>query len=156
MLAEFWRAQPFGLPASEAAHDTLRRAIIGGRLGPSRLNEIALAQAFSISRTPIREALLRLESEKLVERNGRGGLVVGEVTPEEILELYVVRQAINGLAARLAAENATTIDLAELRWIHADLQTANAEQDYGSGWPRQTCASMSASAGRRGTGSCCR
>jgi len=130
-LAELWDARPFGLPASEAAHDTLRRAIIQGRLpAGSRLNEIALAQAFSISRTPIREALLRLESERLVERSGRGGLVVGEVTPHEILELYAVRQALNGLAARLAAANATTIDLAELRWIHAELQAASAAQDY--------------------------
>ncbi len=131
MLAELWQARPFGLPSSEAAHDTLRRAIIQGRLpAGSRLNEIALAQAFSISRTPIREALLRLESERLVERNGRGGLVVGEVTPQEILELYVVRQAINGLAARLAAENATTLDLAELRWNHAELKSANDGRDY--------------------------
>ena len=131
MLADLWQARPFGLPASEAAHDTLRRAIIQGRLpAGSRLNEIALAQVFSISRTPVREALLRLELEKLVERNGRGGLVVGEVTPQEILELYVVRQAINGLAARLAAENASAIDLAELRWIHAELQAASDAQDY--------------------------
>jgi DNA-binding GntR family transcriptional regulator len=130
-LGELWQARPSGLPASEAAYDTLRRAIIQRHLlAGSRLNEVALAQTFSISRTPIREALLRLESEKLVERKGRGGLVVGEVTPQEILELHVVGQALHGLASRLAAANASAIDLAELRWIHAELQAANAAHDY--------------------------
>lgn len=130
-LGELWQARPAGLPASEAAYETLRRAIIQGHLpAGSRLNEITLGQTFSISRTPVREALLRLESEKLVERSGRGGLVVGEVTIQELLELYVVGQALHGLAARLAAANANAIDLAELRWIHAELEAANAAHDY--------------------------
>lgn len=130
-LGELWQERPAGLPASEAAYDTLRRAIIQGHLqAGSRLNEIALAQAFSISRTPVREALLRLESEKFVDRNARGALVVGEVTVQEILELYVVGQALHGLAARLAAANASAIDLAELRWIHTELQAAHAAHDY--------------------------
>lgn len=130
-LGELWQARPSGLPASEGAYDTLRRAIMQRELpAGSRLNEIALAEAFSISRTPVREALLRLESERLVERNGRGGLVVGEVAPQEILELHVVGQALHGLAAWLAAANASAIDLAELRWIHAELQAANAAHDY--------------------------
>lgn len=138
-LGELWQARPVGLPASEAAYETLRRAIIQGRLpAGSRLNEITLGQTFSISRTPVREALLRLESEKLVERNGRGGLVVGEVTAHELLELYVVGQALHGLAARLAATNASAIDVAELRWIQAELQAANTARDY----PRMAAASL--------------
>ena len=77
-----------------------------------------------MSRTPVREAVLRLEAERLAERNSRRGLVVAGVTPEEILEIYVVRQALDGLAARVAADSARAADIANLRWLNDELRKA--------------------------------
>ncbi len=126
-----WQEQSRRLTAADAAYGAVREAILRGHLPPGyRLNEVGLAQRFSISRTPIREALLRLESERLIERNGRGGLVVGEITPEDILEIYVVREVLNGLVARLAAEHAKSVDIAEARWLFEALREAAAERDY--------------------------
>ena len=110
---------------SDAVYRTIREAILQGTLSPgARLGEEDLARRFAVSRTPVREAVLRLEAERLAERNSRRGLTVAGVTPEEILEIYVVRQALDGLAARVAAESARPADIAELRWLNDELRSA--------------------------------
>ncbi len=71
-----------------------------------RLVESELADRFGVSRTPIREALQRLETQSLLERDGRS-LIVASLNHNQLAELYVVRSELEGLAARLAARHAT-------------------------------------------------
>lgn len=92
----------------------LRSAIQSGEFPPgARLAEAALGRRFGVSRTPIREALRRLEQDGLVERGDRG-LQVRTRSPEEIMEIYEVRIVLEGLAARFAASRSTALDLARL------------------------------------------
>jgi DNA-binding GntR family transcriptional regulator len=96
-------------------YDELREAILTGRFEPGQvLSENALATEFGKSRTPVREALHRLEIEALVERVPRG-VRVRTSSPEEILDIYDVRITLEGAAAKAAAERATELDRARLR-----------------------------------------
>lgn len=89
------------------ARDLLRRQIIEGELRPrERLVAADLADKLQVSRTPVREALYLLASEGLVVPAKRG-FAVREFTPSEIIEIYEVRAALEGMAARLAAGRAT-------------------------------------------------
>ncbi|QPZ38415.1 GntR family transcriptional regulator [Paramicrobacterium chengjingii] len=99
-----------------SVYDRLRADIISGEFMPGDgLGETALGKRYGTSRTPIREALHRLELDLLVERTPRGMQVKGS-TPEEILDIYEVRIDLEGLAARAAAKRRTDLDLAR---IHA-------------------------------------
>ncbi|MDP7149800.1 MAG: GntR family transcriptional regulator [Paracoccaceae bacterium] len=79
-----------------------------------RLVESELAERFGVSRTPIREALQRLETQSLLARDGRS-LVVASLDHNQLSELYVVRSELEGLAARLAASHATVEEKRVLR-----------------------------------------
>ncbi|MDA0564773.1 GntR family transcriptional regulator [Streptomonospora sp. S1-112] len=92
----------------------LRAAIVSGEFDAgAQLGEVALAERYGVSRTPVREALRRLQQDGLVERGDRG-MRVRVRSPEEILEIYEVRIVLEGAAARAAAERRTRIDLARL------------------------------------------
>ncbi len=96
----------------EATYEKLKRSLIEGVLNPGeRLSEIELAERLGVSRTPVREALMRLAQEGLVELQPGRGAWVRELTPEEVREVYEVRAALEAEAARLAAERATEADL---------------------------------------------
>ena len=93
----------------DAVADILREAVLDSVLQPSEwLREMELAQELSVSRTPVREALRRLASEGLVVIAANQGAMVAPMTIEDILEVYAVRENLEGLAARLAAKNRTT------------------------------------------------
>lgn len=95
-------------------YERIRDAILEGELEPGRvLSENQLAGEYGASRTPVREALHRLEVEMLVERAGRS-LRVRETSPEEILDIYDVRITLEGSAARGSATRATELDRARL------------------------------------------
>ncbi len=79
-----------------------------------RLVESELAERFGVSRTPIREALQRLETQNLLTRDGRS-LIVASLDHTQLSDLYVVRGELEGLAARLAARHATPEEVAVLR-----------------------------------------
>lgn len=79
-----------------------------------RLVESELAERFGVSRTPIREALQRLETQSLLTRDGRS-LIVASLDHNQLAELYVVRGELEGLAARLAARHATDEEIRVLR-----------------------------------------
>lgn len=88
------------------AYDLLLEAIDQGAFRPGdRLVENELAERFGMSRTPIREALQRLETQGVLARDGRS-LVVSSLDHDQLGELYVVRAELEGLAARLAAQHA--------------------------------------------------
>jgi DNA-binding GntR family transcriptional regulator len=93
-------------PAQKDAYDMILEAIDVGVYKPGdRLVESDLAERFGVSRTPIREALQRLETQSLLARDGRS-LIVASLDHNEMAELYVVRAELEGLAARLAARHA--------------------------------------------------
>ncbi len=97
------------------ATQTLRNAILDGRLAAgARLKQTDLADQLAISRTPIREALVRLEQEGLVELLPGGGVRVAVLALDEAVELYDLREVLDGLAARLAARRRTAAALARL------------------------------------------
>lgn len=104
------------------AYELLVNAIEAGEFGAgSRLRENELADRFGISRTPIREALKRLETQGLVTHVPYQGAVVSQLNYCEINELYFVREVLEGTAARLAAIHATEVEVAVLReMVEAD------------------------------------
>jgi DNA-binding GntR family transcriptional regulator len=116
---------------ADAIHDAVAEGIVSRVLPPGwRLGEERLASLFSVSRTPVREALMRLESESLAARNRRSGLVVADVTAEQILEIYVIREALDGIAARQAAHFHSPVDIAALERLNDSLATAAANGEW--------------------------
>src|SRR2546421_13031594 len=101
--------------ASVAATELIRQAILDGRLEPgSRLKEEELARELGISRTPVREALLVLQAEGLVDAVPNRGAVVRSHDANDLEDLYQLRALLEGYAARRAAANVTEQDVVEL------------------------------------------
>lgn len=102
-------------PGQRDAYSLILEAIDTGLYKPGdRLVESELAERFGVSRTPIREALQRLETQSLLARDGRS-LIVASLDHNQLAELYVVRTELEGLAARLAARHATPEEVRVLR-----------------------------------------
>ncbi|MCB1362922.1 MAG: GntR family transcriptional regulator [Rhodobacteraceae bacterium] len=102
-------------PPQGDAYSLILDAIDIGVYKPGdRLVESDLAERLGVSRTPIREALQRLETQSLLERDGRS-LIVATLDHNQMAELYVVRRELEGLAARLAAQHATEEEVRVLR-----------------------------------------
>jgi DNA-binding GntR family transcriptional regulator len=93
-------------PQKDAYTSILEAIDVGVYRPGDRLVESDLAERFGMSRTPIREALQRLETQSLLTRDGRS-LIVASLDHNQMAELYVVRTELEGLAARLAARHAT-------------------------------------------------
>ena len=112
---------PSSKPGQTDAYTLILDAIDGGTYRPGdRLVESELAERFKVSRTPIREALQRLETQSLLAREGRS-LIVASLDHNQTAELYVVRTELEGLAARLAARHATPEEVRVLReMVQAD------------------------------------
>ncbi|WP_368187132.1 GntR family transcriptional regulator [Aestuariibius sp. HNIBRBA575] len=108
------------------AYTLILEAIDTGLYGPGdRLVESELAERFGVSRTPIREALQRLETQSLLTRDGRS-LIVASLDHNQLAELYVVRGELEGLAAKLAATHATPEEVRVLReMLEADRSLLN-------------------------------
>jgi DNA-binding GntR family transcriptional regulator len=102
-------------PLRELVFESLREAIIHGRLHPGeRLMEIQLAEELGVSRTPVREAIRKLELEGLVLMIPRKGAYVSQISMKDIADVFEIRRALEGLAARLAAERATEEEIERL------------------------------------------
>ncbi|MEX2450183.1 MAG: GntR family transcriptional regulator [Rhodospirillales bacterium] len=105
---------------SDAIYAVLRRCIVEGALPPgSRLQPGDLSEEMNVSRTPVREALRRLEAEQYVYPQSRKGLVVRALSGKDLTEMFQIREQLEGLAARLAAETITPIELASLEALVA-------------------------------------
>ena len=101
-------------PIARQVYRKLRQSIVSRRLpAGERLREVDLAKALGVSRTPVREAIARLVSERLVRPMPGGGVEVVD-TRHELAEIYHIRKALEGYAARLAAESITAAELAAL------------------------------------------
>ncbi len=85
---------------ADQVYDQILSAINSGRIGPSeRIVQEKLAEQLQVSRTPIREALFRLEQEGTLVGSDRGGFVIRVATPREVIEIYQARQAVEGFCA---------------------------------------------------------
>jgi DNA-binding GntR family transcriptional regulator len=106
-------------PLREVIFNSLREAIIIGELRPGeRLMEVQLAEKMGVSRTPVREAIRKLELEGLVDMIPRKGAHVAELSIKDIMDVLEVRASLDGLATSLAAERITDDELKELRHIN--------------------------------------
>lgn len=116
---------------AEAVRQSLTAAIINRELPPGlRLAEDRLANLFGVSRTPVREALAGLVNANLAVRDARGFLRVGSITSEDILEIYAVRQVLEGFAASHAAQVASPADWAKLKQINASCAQSATRSDF--------------------------
>src|SRR5918994_7649165 len=106
---------PLSRSASAAASEVIREAIIDGRLAPGqRLKEEELARELGMSRTPVREALLMLQSEGLVESIPRRGATVRSYAVGDLDDVYQLRALLEGYAARRAAGRISADDVVRL------------------------------------------
>ena len=95
--------------------ERLEKDILVGRYGRGEiLTEMKLSETLGVSRTPIREAMRRLEQEHIIKATPKGSMVVG-ISPDDIEAIYEMRMRIEGLAARYAAAHATEEDLVALK-----------------------------------------
>jgi DNA-binding GntR family transcriptional regulator len=109
---------------SEAIFRHIGRAIVEGTIPPNqRLVETQLCAQFGCSRSPLREAIRMLAAEGLVTITPRRGARVVELTPKALRDVFEVRVLLEGLAARLAGENRTDADVAELRSLSSAMRS---------------------------------
>jgi len=102
-------------PLREIVFETLREAIINGLLKPGeRMMEIQMAEELGVSRTPVREAIRKLELEGFVVMIPRKGAYVAGISMKDIADVFEIRAALEGLAAALAAERITEEELEHL------------------------------------------
>ncbi len=118
------------MPLRDVIFTTLRDAIVTGELKPGeRLMEVALAEKMGVSRTPVREAVRRLEMEGLVTMTPRKGTHVAELSVKDIMDVLEVRAALDKLATQLAAGRIRQDNIRRLESIHrqyiASLQKEN-------------------------------
>jgi len=114
-------------------YEVLRTAILDMNIyqedADLRLDERKMAEQLGISRTPIREALARLEQDGFVEIQPRRGVFVRRKSPEEVLEMIVVWAALESMAARLVTENASDAEIKSLRKLAAKYSQHAARAD---------------------------
>lgn len=122
-------AIPIPLPAPEADDQTLAdrlaetliTAVVRGEIpAGARINEPALAKRFDVSRGPLREAIRRLEGLHLVRRIPHAGVRVVTLDATQLTEIYEMREALEGMAARLAARNMSAAEVADLKSLLDD------------------------------------
>lgn len=105
---------------AERVFNQLQDAIVRGELAPgAKITEPGLSKTYGISRGPLREAMRRLEAHRLIERVPHVGARVVKLSMKELLELFDVREAMESMAARLAARHMTPEEIAGLRQVLA-------------------------------------
>lgn len=120
------------IPLRDVVFNTLREAIITGDLAPGeRLMEIALADRLGVSRTPVREAIRKLELEGLVVMVPRKGAHVASINEKNLQDVIEIRMVLEEFAIGLACERITDAELLELKQIHDEFITC-----VGKGDPR--------------------
>lgn len=124
------RLAPSSAERRDSPYEMLKKGILRGELRPGQpLIEANLAAWCQVSRTPIREALMRLEQDGLIDRSDRG-LVVRQRSPEEIIDIYETRMILEATVGRVAAERRTGFDVRTLRrflTLSKDIDTADVD-----------------------------
>ncbi|RNL82218.1 GntR family transcriptional regulator [Halostreptopolyspora alba] len=127
----YFHGRPTRGRTTEAVTDALREAILDGALPPSTwLREDEIASRLEVSRTPVREALRRLSDEGLAYKTAHHGTVVSPMSMEDILALYVIRENLEGLAARLAAVRTDKSLVPALREVQAKMEALADSGDH--------------------------
>ncbi|TQQ84510.1 GntR family transcriptional regulator [Peptacetobacter hominis] len=117
-------------PLRDVVFESLRKAIVEGQLKPGqRMMEVQLAEQLGVSRTPVREAIRKLELEGLVIMLPRKGAYVADMSIKDIIDLLEVRAALEGLAASLAAERMDDAGIKKLKTISKELKKSVSESD---------------------------
>ncbi|WP_422126894.1 GntR family transcriptional regulator [Thioalkalivibrio sulfidiphilus] len=124
------KSEEHGITLADRVFARLRQAIVEGEIpAGSKISEPELASAYGISRGPLREAIGRLEACHLVERRANVGARVVSLSLEDLMELYLLRESLEGLAARLAAERMSDTEIRELRdLLHQHEQRAELQE----------------------------
>jgi len=117
---------------ADQVYEALETDILSGKyVRGDILTENKLCEILGVSRTPIREALRRLEQENLIVESGKGSMVVG-ITEKDLADIFIIRQQLEGLAASFAAKNCTDEQIAQLKSVielqEFYLEKNNAEQ----------------------------
>lgn len=117
-------------PLRDIVFDALKEAILTGRLKPGeRLMEVQLAEEMGVSRTPVREAIRKLELEGLVVMVPRKGAYVSDLSLKDAAEVFEIRSSLEGLAAALAAERITDEEIKALDKVICDIIEAREKGD---------------------------
>jgi DNA-binding GntR family transcriptional regulator len=120
------RLQTFSPPTlKDTAVTYLRAEIMSGRLRPGeKIDQAMVAEALGVSRLPVREALIELTQENLVDTIPRRGCFVSRISPDEIRDVYAIQGYVAGIAARHAATALTEEQLVTLRDLYKQLTKA--------------------------------
>ena len=114
----------------EFSYRTLKTMIINGEISPGqRLIEEGVARNLGVSRTPVRQAIHRLEAEGLIQRTPGYGAIITQLTDAQIEDVYVARAVLEGLAARLAAQIMLPRDYTKLEIVQKRLEAATHDHD---------------------------
>ncbi len=117
-------------PLRDVVFENLREAILEGNLKPGqRLMEVQLAEQLGVSRTPVREAIRKLELEGLVVMLPRKGAYVADVSLKDVIDVLEIRASLEGLAAYLAADRISDEDIKKLETIMQDFNQGKDEFD---------------------------
>lgn len=126
-----------GETLSEHVFRRIQAAIVEGEIAPgSKISEPELARTYGISRGPLREAIHRLEGQRLLVRVPHVGARVVSLSPTELIELYQIRESLEGMACRLAAERMGQEQVRELRQV-LDTHERDAAFQAGVGYYQQ-------------------
>ena len=116
---------------NDSIYKELERRIIELTMKPGEIiNEKELAQEFKVSRTPVREALLKLSEKELVEIIPRKGTYVSQIDIKKIKNTYEIKMYLEALAASLAAERATSEEIEEILKVIEELKKLDPKKDY--------------------------
>ncbi|MDO4799126.1 MAG: GntR family transcriptional regulator [Bacillota bacterium] len=117
-------------PLGDLVFDYLRKQILSGELKPGeRLMEVELSEELGVSRTPVREAMRKLQKEKFVVMYPRRGTYVADLKKADVIQVLEVRKDLEGFAAYLAAARMTREELEELRAMMHGFEDALARDD---------------------------
>lgn len=117
-ISEQLSDKPIERSLGDRVHQELKRLILDGKFrAGERIREADVTSQLGVSRTPVREAFRRLESEGLLKFEAQRGVVVAELDRQEVAELYAMRQHMEGFAARCAAQHATDSEIQALLYI---------------------------------------
>jgi DNA-binding GntR family transcriptional regulator len=115
---------------SDRLAEAIEEKIATGVYAPgSKLDEVALAEEFGVSRTPVREALIQLAPMGLIELRPRRGAIVAKVAPQRLWEMFEVMAELEAMCARLASRRMTEADLQKLNDAHAACELARRQND---------------------------
>ncbi len=125
------RQETNNTPIRKNVFEYLRHEILRGQLNHGeRLIETEIAKKLKISRTPVREAFRKLENEGLVEYSAGRGVAVSKFSKEDIDDLYAIRGALEGLAARLAAERISKEQVKDLKGLLKEMAACYKKKDF--------------------------